>query len=92
MDSLYRVSSNIIVNDFNKEKENKMSEQNRNDELVANITDNISDRILGIIDAGKRSILDIDKEEDKSGDDEKDQKDDSKPSIGGKKIISTELS
>ena len=58
-------------------------------ENITNITDNISDRILGIIDAGKRSILDIDKEEDKSGNDEKD---DSKPSIGGKKIISTELS
>ena len=61
-------------------------------ENITNITDNISDRILGIIDAGKRSILDIDKEEDKSGDDGKDKKDDSNQSIGEKKIISTELS
>ena len=56
--------------------------------IQENLT-NISDRILGIIDAGKRSILDIDNKDEQTKDDEKDE---SKPSVGEKKIISTNLS
>ena len=56
--------------------------------IQENLT-NISDRILGIIDAGKRSILDIDNKDEQTKDDEKDE---SKPSAGEKKIISTDLS
>jgi hypothetical protein len=55
--------------------------------IQENLT-NISDRILGIIDAGKRSILDIDNKDDKTEEDEKDK---SKPSAGEKKLITTDL-
>ena len=55
--------------------------------IQENLT-NISDRILGIIDSGKRSILDINNNDDKTKEAENDE---SKPSAGEKKIITTDL-